>query len=50
MPIMVRKKGKGTNIAFDVLGVPANLKKRRRSKRKAWIDKKLTSEETSRVK
>lgn len=49
MPVMVRPKGKGAQVAFDVIGVPQNLKKRRKRKKDRWINDKLTAEETSRV-
>lgn len=45
---MTRIKGKATDIAYKVLGTPPNLRKNQsRTQRK--IDKKLSYENTSRV-
>lgn len=49
MPVMLRKKGKATRIAFAIMGVPQNMGKQKPA-RKAAIDKRLVFEETTRVK
>jgi len=49
MPVMVRTKSKATQIAYNILGVPANLRKQHKSKEQKWINQRLTFEETTRV-
>ena len=49
MPIMPRAKGKATKIAYHILGVPDNLRLIYKSNKKKKIDKRLTFEETQRV-
>lgn len=44
---MPRFDHKGMKIAYKILGMPANMKKR--SKRDRYIDRKLLYEETMRV-
>ena len=48
MPTMLRINPKATKIAFNILGIPANLKKPR-SKEEKEIDRRLTVENTVRV-
>ena len=48
MPIMIRSKGKGKKIAYDILGIPANLIKHKMNSKERRKDKKLTAQETSR--
>lgn len=48
MPTMPRVRGRATQIAYSILGTPANQKKRGKLQRK--IDRKLNYEETRRVK
>lgn len=48
MPGMPRLDKKTTAIAYKILGVPANLRSKR-SKTQKKIDKRLTFEETQRV-
>lgn len=48
MPAMPRIKGKSTKIAYKIMGVPANMQ-RKRSKVEKKIDKRLVFEETVRV-
>lgn len=48
MPGMVRPKGKGKKIAFEVLGVPANMQEHKTPREKK-VDERLTFEETVRV-
>lgn len=47
MPAMVRPHGKGTKVAFAILGKPANLQKR--PKKKKQVDRVLLFQETARV-
>lgn len=49
MAAMPRFNKKATKIAFKILGTPANLVSKR-SKQQEYVDKMLTSQETSRVK
>lgn len=46
MAVMPRPKGKGKQIAFAILGTPANMQSTR-SKRKKKIDKRLDFEAVS---
>jgi hypothetical protein len=46
MPIMIRSNKKATKVAFNILGVPANLRKVRMSERERDINKRLNFEET----
>lgn len=48
MPTMLRIKGKPQRIAFNILGVPANIKDKR-SKKEKRINDRLIFEETTRV-
>ena len=48
MPSMPRLPGKGTKIAFKILGVPANIASKKTKEQKA-INRRLWFEETSRV-
>jgi hypothetical protein len=47
MPAMVRAAGKAKKIAYGILGVPANLQKK--SKKKKKTDQVLLFQETARV-
>ena len=47
MPSMLRIPGKGTQIAYKVIGKPSNMQKR--TKKWSRIDKQLLFEETSRA-
>lgn len=49
MPGMPRPNKKAQKIAFDILGTPANLQKNNKSQEKRQVDKRLTFEETVRV-
>lgn len=49
MPAMIRPKGLAKKIAFQVLGMPANMKSKP-SKAQQYIEKQLLAQETSRVK
>lgn len=49
MPTMVRPQGKGKKVAFSILGTPPNMKDSEK-KKDTKIDKRLTFEETQRVK
>lgn len=44
MPVMLRIKGKARKIAYEILGVPANM--RNKAKNRSKIKEKLVSEET----
>lgn len=44
--MMPRPNGKGKKIAFDILGVPANMQEPRLSKKDKRIDRRLTFEES----
>lgn len=48
MPAMPRLNKKTTDIAFNILGVPANLS-RKRNKKEQEVNRRLLFEETSRV-
>ena len=48
MPVMPRLDKKSTDIAFNILGTPANLS-RKRKKKEQEVNKRLLFEETSRV-
>ena len=48
MCVMLRIKGKPTQIAYKILGVPANMQSKRTPEQKN-INKRLIFEETSRV-
>lgn len=48
MPSMPRQKTKGTKVAFNLLGVPANFKFKR-SKEQERVNQQLLFQETSRV-
>ncbi len=48
MPAMPRPEGKGKKIAYDVLGAPANMVEKRKSKSQKKIDQRLVFEETVR--
>lgn len=43
-----RQNKKATKIAFSILGTPANLRSKR-SAHQEWVNKMLSSQETSRV-
>lgn len=47
MPAMVRPSGKGTKVAFSILGKPANIQKQ--PKKKKRVNKILLFQETTRV-
>lgn len=44
-----RSNKKATKIVFDILGTPPNLKFKRNAKQE-WVNKMISSQETSRVK
>lgn len=46
MPIMLRTKGKAEKIAHDLLGIPANIRKKARTSK---LKEKLNFEESRRV-
>lgn len=46
MPLMPRFKSKGSKIAYNILGTPANLIKHRKSERDTKVDKRLNFEES----
>jgi len=48
MPVMLRPNAKATKIAWRLLGKPANLRAKD-AKRKTQVDRRLTFEETTRV-
>ena len=48
MPATPRIKGKSTQIAFKILGIPGNMRSKR-TKERETLDKRLTEEETVRV-
>lgn len=48
MPSMPRLPGKGTKIAFKILGIPPNIAFKR-NKQQKYINRRLWFEETSRV-
>jgi len=48
MPATPRLKGKATQVAFKILGIPGNMRSKRTKEREA-LDKRLTEEETVRV-
>jgi hypothetical protein len=48
MPAMLRKKGKATRIAHDLMGTPQNSQQRK-SSRKNKVEQRLAFEETTRV-
>lgn len=41
MPAMIRPKGKATKIAFNLIGTPANLRKKRGRKKQKMTDIEL---------
>ena len=49
MPLMPRCHSKATKIAYSILGVPENLRKRRLTKEEKRINRRLLFEETARV-
>lgn len=49
MPTMIRPKGKGKDIAFKIIGKPANLAYKKTKKQKE-LDMILTFQETNRAK
>lgn len=49
MPAAPRLKNKATKIAFNILGIPANLRFKRTKAQEA-VNQQLLSQETSRVK
>jgi hypothetical protein len=48
MPAMPRFSAKGTKIAYKILGVPPNIAFKRNKKERS-VNKRLTFEETARV-
>lgn len=48
MAAMPRPEGKGKKIAYDVLGVPANMVEKRKTKSQKKIDQRLVFEDTVR--
>lgn len=49
MPAMIRQNKKATKIAFNILGVPAPFRFKRSSAQEQ-LNKRLLSQETSRIK
>lgn len=49
MTAMVRPKGMGKRVAYAILGVPANMKELRKTKKEKHIDSLLKYDETQRV-
>ena len=49
MPAMLRKEGKASKIALNILGVPQNRSGKAKKKRKSNYKQRLTFEETQRV-
>ena len=49
MPAMPRANMKATKIVYKILGVPANMKKKKLTPEQILIRKRLLFEETSRV-
>lgn len=47
MPIMVRPKGVAKRIAYEILGVPANMQKKKATRKQRRIKRVLLEEETS---
>ena len=45
MPVMPRTSNKATKIAYDIIGIPSNMKKHKKVKPK--IKKRLTFEESA---
>lgn len=48
MPAMLRKKGKATRIAYELMGTPQNSQQRKSSK-KNKVEQRLVFEETTRA-
>jgi len=48
MPAMPRPEGKGKKIAYKIMGVPANMIEKKKSKDQKKIDQRLVFEETVR--
>lgn len=46
MPIMPRFKSKGSKVCHNILGIPANLVKQRKSEREKIVTARLNMEET----
>lgn len=46
---MPRPEGKGKRVAYAILGVPANMKELRKSKKEKHIEQLLQYDETQRV-
>jgi hypothetical protein len=49
MPSMRRISKKATQIFYKIMGVPANMRKKKESKEKAYVQRKLTYLETTRM-
>ena len=49
MPLMKRVKGKAAEIAFDIIGTPANMVKKGSRKKKKKREKELNYQNTSRI-
>lgn len=50
MPVMLRPNKKATSIAYNLIGVPANLQARHKSRRQSRFDIKVRSITTKFVK
>lgn len=46
MPLMPRFKSKGSKVAQNILGVPANMIKQRKSEHEKQVNQRLNFEET----
>lgn len=46
MPVAPRPNKKATKIAFDILGTPPNMVKRRKSKKRKKIDRQVNAQYT----
>lgn len=46
---MIRVKGMGRRIAFSILGIPQNMRKRKKNSKEEWVNRRLLAEETTRV-
>jgi len=46
MPVMPRIKGKAERIAYEILGIPINMRNKRRTAKHSKIKKRLNFEET----
>lgn len=46
MPLMPRFKSKGSKVAQNILGVPANMIKQRKTEHEQQVNRRLNQEET----